>query len=137
MRCQDCGKFVSYEDPPTVEVGDWTVEGIESVLGSVRVALLCAECGSELKDTELDFVIDFDHDCDQMDDATTEIEVNDITGEGTSRFENTYRGKVVPGRYWRTFYGAELTASCHCPACDENFTVTTTVDEQASSFNEL
>ena len=52
MRCPDCNKFVSY-DEPEVEVNSINVNG-EAVTASVRVALNCADCSTGLKEAEIE-----------------------------------------------------------------------------------
>jgi hypothetical protein len=52
--------------------------------------------------------------------------------------QDTYnsKGKPIAARYRRTYYGAEIEATVRCTRCEEEFTVTDTVREQASSFED-
>jgi hypothetical protein len=62
MRCPSCNKFAAY-DEPEVEVIDSDVDG-NTVRGNVRIVLKCAEDGEELKDAELEFEAQIEHECD-------------------------------------------------------------------------
>ena len=64
MRCNDCGKFVSY-DEGTVEVQSVDLEGTQ-LTAEVRVALPCAECGTELKETILTLEAEVTHLCQNL-----------------------------------------------------------------------
>lgn len=67
-RCPDCNKFVSYEDPPQTETySEPEVSSSNCVEGAVRVVLLCGECGTELKDAEVEFSVTIDHKCEWED----------------------------------------------------------------------
>jgi hypothetical protein len=48
MRCPDCNKFVSF-DEPEIEGDDPDIVGT-AVSGNVRIVLKCADCGGELMD---------------------------------------------------------------------------------------
>jgi hypothetical protein len=143
MRCPNCEKFVSFDDPQ-VEVEDTDVNG-EQLTGIVRVVLTCNECGDELKDYEFDLEADIEHECEKMpegEEPSYEIE-SEWDGSSTDRFETTVqrgknRGKAIRNyRYMRHYYGAELTASVKCSHCGEVIEVEITCEEQASGFNEL
>lgn len=126
MRCPDCNKFVGFDQlDPEVEAD---VEGSQ-VIGTVRLALACSECGGELKEVNIDFQEDIDHVCDPNNDDS-DFTVTDTGGEVTDRFE----GK---GQRAKHFYGAELTIGIQCEDCQEKFDVTFAVEEQSSGFEEL
>ncbi len=62
MRCPDCSKMVSYDEPQaTVESEEVSNEGLVNI--EVRLVLPCAECGTELKETTFNFEIDLEHTC--------------------------------------------------------------------------
>ncbi len=66
MRCPDCSKMVSYDEPQaTVESEEVSDEGLVSI--EVRLVLPCAECGTELKETTFNFEIDLEHTCPEGD----------------------------------------------------------------------
>lgn len=140
MRCPDCNKFASYDEPQCevnhVEVDDG------SVRVSVTVQLNCAECGNTLKDAEIEAESEITHDCPKKD-AKVEDEdqfelVNDGDAEGTNRLETKDRhGKPIKSsRYMKTFYGFTIEPEVKCRKCGEQFSVTIEGEEQASGFNE-
>jgi len=150
MRCPDCNKFVSYDEPQcevnSVEVDD------DSVRASVTVQLNCQDCGGTLKDAEIESDFQIDHACkpkaernkdwepDQdWKDGDCQFEVEDDgDAEGTSRLQEKDRhGKPIKHhRYKRAFYGFTLESQVKCRKCGEIFSVSLEGEEQASSFNE-
>lgn len=145
-RCPDCNRFVSYGD------GEVSVESVEIdddllITGTVRIALTCGECGTELKEANLDFDHQIDHKCpvgvpdgalieidDQPDaDFTDRIE----TTRTVTKKDGTTVEKPLPSRAQRTFYGAEISGVCKCNGCAETFEWSVTVEESASAFDEL
>lgn len=142
MRCPDCNKFVSYDEPQcevsTVEVCD------DAVRANVTVQLNCADCGGTLKDAEIEEQVDIDHTCGEeknpdFEEGDDQYEVeNEGDAEGTNRVQTTdRRGKPIKShRYMKTFYGFSLEPEIKCKKCNETFYVTLTGEEQASSFNE-
>ena len=129
MRCPDCEKMVSYEDPPTVEALDTQVEG-NLVVVQVRIVLNCAECGSELKELVADLEVEIEHECPKAeDDKEPEFELTNSqewTGEG---FFVREKGK--------TFYGADVSADVSCSLCEEDINVATQVKETGGNFDDL
>jgi hypothetical protein len=143
---------VSFGDPE-IEVLSADVNG-NIVEGNVRIALQCGDCGQDLKDAELEFSIEILHECkpealaaakkaktaDALDGENGEFElVEDCTAEPVDRFADKDRhGKKIKSmRYMKHFYGAEVMAEVKCCKCGEVFTVSDTVEESASGFNEL
>lgn len=181
MRCPDCNKFVPF-DEPEVEVVSAEVQDTNLDL-EVRIVLKCADCGSELKDADIQETIDINdhhtckaektHDVEctecsgsgevDSDDGTSEEKVeckecggagsvdedvevddeftmeNEPDAEGFDRYQDKDRnGKAIKSaRYMKHFYGATLSSTCKCGRCGEEFSFTTTLEEQASGFNEL
>lgn len=146
MRCPGCNRFASYDDPPTVEVQSTSVEdGVVTV--SARVVLVCAEDGTELKESTIDSEATFEHTCDpegkpeeEYDPETdSQYEADDPDGEGTSRVEDKDRNgnPIKNPRYMKTFYGFEAEVDVKCRKCGGNFQVNVSGEEQASSFEEL
>lgn len=145
MRCPDCNKFVSYEEPEaelnSVDLND------SSLHASVRVILKCAECSQELKDAEIETDTDIEHDCkkklavehkEKSGDPLFEIE-SDGEPQGTDRTQTTDRHgrQIRNSRYMRRYYGFTLETEVKCLCCEEKFIVTLEGEEQASGFNEL
>ena len=145
MRCPDCNKFVAY-DEPEAELNQVDISG-STVTSDVRVVLKCADCGTELKDFELNGEATVDHDCSKKKDFDKKVEageeVFEIESEGEpeaeSRTQTTdRRGKPIKNpRYMKTFYGFKLDTEVKCLCCGETETVETTAEEQASGGNEL
>ena len=142
MRCPNCNKFVSYDDPPTVDISDTRIED-DTVTVELRVVLMCAECsGEELKETNSEVEISIDHDCGKppAEGETEQFEIEDeFEGEGTSRLQTTdRRGKPIQSpRYMRTYYGADVHGSVKCVRCGEVMKRSGSFEEQASFFDEL
>jgi hypothetical protein len=150
MRCPDCNKFVSY-DEPQCEVGSVELDG-DTVRANVTVQLNCQECSQTLKDAEIEAETQIEHVCkpeaerekDQKPDpdykeGDDQFEVeNDGDAEGSSRLEDKDRnGKQIKHyRYMKTFYGFTLDTEIRCRKCGECFPVTLEGEEQASGFNE-
>jgi hypothetical protein len=138
MRCPDCSKFVSYDDPPTVEVNDTNIDG-KTLTVELRVTLLCADCSTELKGADLTAESEIEHKCDEGEGKEPDFEVDgDPSAEGTSRQQTKDKhGKPIKSaRYMRTYYGADITASVTCSHCEETIEVTMIAEEQASAFGE-
>ena len=154
MRCPDCNKFVSYDDPEcevdSVEIDENTVRA------SVTVNLNCADCSGTLKSATIESETEFEHTCkpvgerdadwkpdpdfsaDDME-AGDQFELEDDgEPEGDSRMETKDRnGKPIKSaRYMKTFYGFTLSSSVKCRCCGEVFSVETKGEEMASAFEE-
>jgi hypothetical protein len=150
MRCPDCNKFVSY-DEPQCEVQNVECDN-DSVRASVTIQLNCQDCGGTLKDAEIEAETEIEHECkpkaerekdwksapDYKDgDEQYQLE-SDGDPEGTNRMETKDRhGKPIKSaRYMKSFYGFTLESEVLCRKCGETFSVTTEGEEQASAFNE-
>lgn len=134
-RCPDCNKFVALEqEEPEVEAEvseereTGKAESSVIVSGNVQLGLSCADCGTGLKGTDLDFEaeeVEFLH---KTADCTGELEVY-AEGESSDRYEGI-------GRYAKHFYGADIRAKVSCVACEAKVEVTASVEEQASAFED-
>ncbi len=151
MRCPDCNKFVSY-DEPQAEISQVAVSGTE-IQADIRVVLNCQDCGTELKDNEFNTQVEIEHECkpveqreeewkpdtDYKPDDSEKFEVeNEGDPEGSGRVESKDRhGKPIKNsRYMKTFYGYTLEVGMKCRACGEMFGVHVKDEEQANGFNE-
>jgi phage FluMu protein Com len=143
MRCPDCNKFVPY-DEPEVEGDEPDITG-STVSGQVRIVLKCADCGNELKEANLDYEVEIEHDCPKYKKKDEEPE---FTADGEPEFSATDRtqttctvkGKVVPiksMRYAKRYYGADINGTVTCSKCSEVINYSTNVEEQASGFEQL
>lgn len=151
MRCSQCNKFVSY-DEPQCECGSDPEIDERAVRASVTVQLNCADCGTTLKDAEIEAESEFAHECKpeaerqpdwkpdpEYKDGEDQFELEDAGDpEGTSRLENKDRhGKPIKlMRYMKQFYGFTMEPEIKCRKCGETFSVTLEGEEQASGFNE-
>lgn len=151
MRCNDCGKFVSYDDPPTVEIQDEEPDFSDNAFEvSFTVKLLCADCNGDLKENEFNETVDVGHECDKGNDGSQYEWTESLSAEGQSSSDpgtvervikrGKRKGKVVqrfvPARYRRTYYGAEITGKVKCTVCKEEMDIDQYFKESASSFNE-
>lgn len=141
MRCQNCGKFVSYGEPETNVDHEDINDSIVSV--TTRVVLPCAECGEELKEADLEFEFDLDelHECladEELDSAKDPYELLDVEAiEESKRITVSKTGKQIAYSNQKQYYGAKVIASVKCNRCNESFTVSDTLYKQASYFQEL
>lgn len=114
-------KFVSYGESYDPEIVTENIADAE-LTGEVRVVLDCGECGTELKEASLEYQADIEHDCPKVKDYTEEegpqFEIESSEAVLTSRQETKDRhGKPIKNsRYWKTFYGAEITTEHKMPA---------------------
>lgn len=140
MRCPNCNKFVPY-DEPVVEINSTDIhESIATV--EVRVVLKCADCGEELKDSDMTAEKEIEHDCENAkkgEKPTFEWKDEPADGEGTERTQTTDRhGKPIKlSRYMKRFYGFTSSGSVECQKCKEIIELDFESEEQASGFNEL
>jgi len=138
VRCPDCNKFVGNEqgDPELdlqvdLDRDEKGQPGAAQISGNVRLILLCADCNTELAESQRDIEteVSMEHKEAESHDATLE----DEAAESTDRFD----GKPgTPARYRRHYYGAEISGkvSCSCGATAEFSAV---VEEQAGGFDSL
>lgn len=138
MRCPDCNKFVGYEEAePEVDVD---YDGLTGVSIRARIANVCDQCGTELKEAELEWEEDISdqlkaHKCTGEDFSAEETNSERITRSG-----NFKKGIFVPasGRYAKMFYGASVDVKISCNECGEEVHTLTVEDYvQASSMEEL
>lgn len=134
MRCPDCSKFVSNEQAETelnLEVS--LDENLTAqVTGDARLVLTCADCGTELAESnqsvDVDVNLDHDNGADDHD-----VEISDESATETDRYD----GKPgTPARYRRHYYGASISGTVKC-TCGASATFETTVEEQAGGFDSL
>ena len=148
MRCPDCNKFVSFEEAePEVESLEAGTDG--TVTATVRIVNTCMECSQELTEATLDLESQdvcqaaSDHQCTAKKDATEKesFEAEEDSCERVSKSGYYKKGKWVDafGRYTKTFYGAELTATVKCSHCDQAVREPVTLADyvQASSMEPL
>lgn len=126
MRCNNCNKFVPYEDPHEVELENAEADS-EELRITVRAVLKCGECSEELKDAEIEFTQDL-----EIDEKHTE---HSLTVEFDPEPATKSEGK---GRYAKMFYGFEGTFKIICDECGDTVAEGNSSGyEQASLMNEL
>lgn len=160
MRCDNCNKFVSY-DEAIVEVQNVEV-GADNVVVQATVTLPCAECGTELAQAEVEGEAAIEHVCLPANQRTAEFgwnpdwkpdpdfkeedeEIDQFRvlddspdAEGTTRMETTDRkGKPINPRYAKTFHGFTTEVSVRCRRCGAEFDVTVEGEEQASAYESV
>lgn len=135
-RCNDCNKFVSYGDIQA-EIVSEQVDN-DTVTVEVRIALPCADCGAELKETTLTFEQEIDHTCEAEPGEGEQYEITGSSADGTDRRQTIDKqGKPITNyRYQKQFYGASVAVEVQCNWCSETFDVSGDVEEQASAFDE-
>jgi hypothetical protein len=114
-RCADCNKFVSYDDSGEPEV-DVEVDEV-AITGTVRIALMCAECGTELRESTFDIDENiegiFEHCTGEGHNLDVSCDSCDLT---THQDTVNAKGKPIPFRSRKTFYGYSVafTVICQC-----------------------
>jgi hypothetical protein len=141
MRCPDCSKFVSF-DEPKVEVESEEVERVNdsavSVTAEVHVTLKCADCGSELKETSIQFENDFEvPEPKDTSENPHDLEVS-VEAEPTDWYNDKDRhGKPIRNpRYQTHYYGADLAITVTDEAGSQH-DFEAQVGEAASAFDEV
>lgn len=144
MRCDNCAKMVSYDTDVEPEVqDDPSFEG-DTVSFSVRRVLTCQDCGSEMKETTLDFNLDMT----LSEDKPTSTPCEDgheweldgeLSLEPTTEMQTKDRhGKPIKSaRYMKTMYGVEASGEAVCQHCGQKATFSGNESCQASGFDEL
>ena len=146
MRCPECGKFASYGEPE-VEVVDFDVTD-DAVSAEVRVALLCGEDETTLKEAILNLAATLDHTCDlervvahQL--KTTEpdkLGTDDVdTAVADREFEVTdCEAQPLEGaKGKKSTYGATVVWTATCSACGDAVEVMSEDELEASEFEEV
>lgn len=138
-RCNDCNKFVSYDEDtePEVDGGSFTDNEYN---GDVSRVLNCADCGSELRRGTFSLQHDLtdalaederecpghegddepeDRDDKDADDTAHEWEIVDETAENNDRTVTTDRHgrQIKKARYFTTMRGVTLTVQAKCGRC--------------------
>lgn len=146
MRCPECSKFARYGEPE-VEALDFGVED-ERCTAEVQVTLKCDEDDTELKQGTLEASGDFDHTCDLekvvayllKSTSVDKLGADDVDTAVADRDFEAIDCEVAPlettqGK--KTLYGATVTWTVSCTACDETITVVDQVEGEASEFEEV
>lgn len=138
MRCDQCNKFVSFEEnEPEVDSLDVSDDG--TVSASVRIVNSCIDCGQELKEATFEFETDHSAECAEHQGDGHELSVEENSVDRTARSGFFKKGIFVPagGRYAKMFYGAELSYSVTCSCGNLSIDDSFNDDVQASGMDEL
>lgn len=142
MRCPDCNKFVSF-DTDTEPETSLEVDEEGTVTGNIRIVNTCGECGTELKEANLEVELVVHeasiHNCGKGKVISKGKEVErpgfSILDESCSRNERSTPGKTP--RYTKHFYGYDLAVTIQCEGCKAEFKGDCCDDVQASAMEEL
>jgi len=133
-RCEDCNKFVSFDEPQAEVESDDIISG--EVCIDVRVVLPCAECSTEIKETTL--VYEETVECPTCgQDHLDELSIEDANATGQEIYEDAFSPKTGKKLKHQTkYYGAEVTFMLCCERCGESEEHTGYVKELPSSFDD-
>ena len=136
-RCNDCGKMVSLdtEQEPEVLSGP-DIEGNEIVVVELRRFLQCADCGTDLRETNFNIEALITQEdgsdlppCPSGEDGQHLFE--EINGEPTyASFEE------AGGRYAKKYYGVSVDGDVVCANCGNRYYFKASYKEAASNFDE-
>lgn len=122
MRCNDCNRFVGYDEQDP-EVNDIQIDESGVVTVEVRIANACDQCGTELKEATFNLEADMSAECEGHTQDTIpepkegeepvehELSVEECSSERTSRSDGK---EGTPSRYRRTYYGVRVEFEIHC-----------------------
>jgi hypothetical protein len=111
-RCPDCAKWVSVEQPePEVDID---IQG-DDISGTVRIVLECANCGTELKQTEFDVAVDISE---HLKHKCPDAEIGVGWNAEMEDIEATMRQHPPKAQRRTTYYGASGNIRLKCQ-CDE------------------
>lgn len=128
MKCSTCHNLLqSYVIILGKEINDIIITA------DVRIILYCSCCDKAVKETELLFEEEIDHQC------TTNLEVEKFSIEPEKQFSIiSIRKKKTYRTYKKSkYYGAEISFEIKCNKCDEVFIVKRYIEEEVRKFNNL
>lgn len=128
-RCPSCNKFCAVDENVQIEVESEEVNWDEVCI-DIRMVLLSACCGDEVKEITTSLEIPIAHTCPSASEQV-EYEISDsFDGDGSCET----RGK---GKARDTYYGATVSGKVTCAVCKATIALEGMVEESASSFEEL
>lgn len=136
-RCNDCNRFVSYDDSNEPEVDSLEVDS-QSITGSIRIYLTCAECGTELRESNFDVEVDISEDFGEEHEGEghdLDVDFNDLELT-THTNDKDAKGKTIPYRFRKTFYGYSGNFDVRCK-CGKTETYDVADSVQASHMDEI
>lgn len=154
-RCNDCNKFVSYDEDAEPEVDSADVTGDELTV-EVRRILNCSECSTELKSAS--FTIEVNLGEQEVQPPATANESwtpcedghewegeDDLTVENNDRRETTKEKMLKSGkkvikpikfRFQRMYYGVHVSGDLTCAKCQGHVSIDTGDECQASGLDD-
>jgi hypothetical protein len=130
VRCPDCGKMASY-DEPEVEMDNTEVDSDGNVTVEGRMTLRSACCNSDLKEWAFCLEGQVEHVHEEGKEAP-DFGADDVEVTASDYYDNPGR----PMRYRRHIYAAETTVNVTC-VCGFKTEVELKDENQASGFDEL
>jgi hypothetical protein len=118
VRCEQCCKFVSY-DEPQMDVQDESIDEDGNILVSVHMVLPCMECGTELKETIFELETQIEHECKHAKKEASGVK------------------KPVPSRYQTHYYSVWVSGRATCSKCKEQIDFTMTDEISAGGMEEI
>ena len=146
MRCPECNKFVSMDmsDPELEGELEFDPE-MQVVTGTVHIERACQECGTPLKEGQLEMSGELiGEDEVRMDDHLkahaqhAEAHGGDSPGEFEVEEDGIEPLEEGGGRYKKSFFGATVQFTIKC-SCDDNFAVSGSMEDkmQAAAMDEM
>lgn len=127
MKCPDCNKFASYDEPEALVENCDIADGNVTVEGTMTLRSAC--CNSDLKQWGFTMEGEVEHDTSNGE-HEMEVECDDATAS------DYYDNPGSPMRYRRHIYTVDATAMVKC-SCGFTTDVTLHDENAASAFDEL
>lgn len=132
-RCVDCNKFVSLDTDEPEEL-ELVVSHDGTIHLEVRLARLCAECGTEMKETR--FELEEEIPADWVEAHLWDDALDNGHGDWFIELEGLTSTESGGGRYKKNMIGFETTAVVKC-RCGETHEVLMSDSVSASFFDEV
>jgi hypothetical protein len=115
---------MEFADP---EISDIQVTEEGEVTAMVTITRTCADCGSDLKNAELEMTVDLSKECE-----------GHVNKEGEETYDLTIEENDVNqieesgGRYKKAYFGAEVCFTITC-TCDKEFSVEGSMSDKVAA----
>jgi len=151
VRCPDCNKFVAYDTEVDPEESHSPEVDGNLFSASFRRVLACEQCGTELKEAEVEFSYDFTDKVNEHEEVEGEPKPEEHTeheweidacdaSPATDVKKIDRNGKPIRlARYMTTLYGVDVHVECSCAVDNCKATAEFDVSEfvAASSMDEM
>ena len=138
MRCPDCNKFVSMRCRSQSWKASWSsIPEIGTILGTVRIERTCAECGTLLKEGQLEMEGELVGEDAAMMAAHLKLHEKGVA-QGVFEVHDVGLDAIEEGSRKKSFYGAVVHFNITC-SCDKNFAVSGSMEDKmaASDMDEV